>query len=209
MKKETDWIFIHNPRTGGETIRTLLHKFKNKHIKASQIKNIKEKYSFAFVRHPISRIISWYNHLLKHEYFNKIENNSLNDKSLCYNLLKGEIKMLPKTERELAEKYDINKWIKILLKKPELFNANYGPLSLQYSYIYSKTGEKLVTDVYKFENYTENLKIILKKIGKEELISNIEKTNHSIKKNCELTEESKKLIYDYFKKDFELFNYNL
>tara|TARA_X000000950_G_scaffold288374_1_gene404790 strand:- start:686 stop:1318 length:633 start_codon:yes stop_codon:yes gene_type:complete len=210
MEKEIDWIFIHNPKTGGETIRTLLNiPGENKHARASQIKNIKEKYSFAFVRHPVSRMISWYNHLLKHKYFSEIKTNSLNNKSECYRKLKLKQKMTPIKERELAERYNINGWIKILLKKSELFNKKAGPLSLQYTYIYSKTGEKLVSDVYKFENYTENLKTILGKIGKEELISNIEKTNHSIKKNCELTEESKKLIYEYFKKDFELFNYNL
>ena len=209
MEKEIDWIFIHNPKTGGETIRTLLNKFGKKHIKASQVENIKEKYSFVFVRHPVSRIISWYNHLLKHKYFSEIQTNSLNNKSQCYKKLKLKQKLTPTKERELAERYDINKWIKILLKSPNIFNKHFGPLSLQYTFIYSETGEELVTDVYKFENYTENLKTILRKIGKEELISNIEKTNHSIKKNCELTEESKKLIYEYFKKDFELFDYNL
>lgn len=209
MEKEINWIFIHNPRTGGETIRTLLNRHTNKHIKARQITNIKQKYSFIFVRHPISRLISWYNHLLKHKYFSKIETNNLNNKSQCYRELKLGLKMFPIKERELAEKFDINKWVKLLLKRPDIFNKKYGPLSLQYTYVYSKTGEKLVQDIYKFENYVENLKIILKKIGKEELISNIEKTNHSIKTNCELTEENKKLIYEYFKKDFELFDYKL
>ena len=209
MKKEIDWIFIHNPRTGGETIRTLLNKYKNKHIKAYEIKNIKEKYSFAFVRHPVSRIISWYYHLLKHEYFSEIQNNPLNNKSQSYNVLKSRKKMTPNAERELAEKHDINGWIKILLKNYKLFNQKYGPLSLQYTYIYSKTGEKLVSDVYKFENYTDNLKIILNKINKKNLISRIQKTNHSIQKNCEITQENKDLIYEYFKKDFELFDYKL
>jgi hypothetical protein len=209
MKKEIDWIFIHNPRTGGETIRTLLNKYKNKHIKAYEIKNIKKKYSFAFVRHPISRIISWYYHLLKHKYFSEIQNNPLNDKSQSYNVLKSRKKMTPNAERELAEKHDLNGWIKILLKNYKLFNQKYGPLSLQYTYIYSKTGEKLVSDVYKFENYTDNLKIILNKINKENLISRIQKTNHSIRKNCEITQENKDLIYEYFKKDFELFDYKL
>ena len=210
MKNEIDWIFIHNPRTGGETIRTLLNKYKNdKHRKASQIKNIKEKYSFVFVRHPVSRIISWYYHLLKHKYFSKIETNNLNDKSQCYRELKKRNKMKPHVERELAEKHDINGWIKILLKNYKKKKKKYGPLSLQYTYIYSETGEKLVSDVYKFENYTDNLKIILKKINKKNLISRIQKTNHSIKKDCELTEENKKLIYEYFKKDFELFDYKL
>ena len=61
---KTDFIFIHNPKTGGETIETLL-KIKKNHYYIYKRKNeIKNNYSFTFVRHPITRIISWYNHSL-------------------------------------------------------------------------------------------------------------------------------------------------
>ena len=48
------------------------------------------KYSFVFVRHPVTRIISWYNHLLKHLY---LETNELNDKSESYKYLKNNYKI--------------------------------------------------------------------------------------------------------------------
>jgi hypothetical protein len=51
------------------------------------------KYSFVFVRHPVTRIISWYNHLLKHLYFEDLKTNELNDKSESYKYLKNNYKM--------------------------------------------------------------------------------------------------------------------
>jgi hypothetical protein len=86
-----------------------------------------------------------------------------------------------------------------------------GPLSLQYKYVYDldcKT--QLVSDVYRFENYEEELKKVLKKIEREDVIKDIKITNNS--KSCLneiLNKESLDLIYNYFKKDFELFDYKI
>ena len=205
-------IFIHNPKTGGETIDALLElKRSDKHKFPKEMKNkLKNQYSFVFVRHPISRIISWYNHLLKHKYFKSIESNELNDKSECYNLLKNNIKLGPTKHRLLAEKHNINDWIKIMIENENIYaQSKSGPLSFQYNYVFDDDGTKLVTDVFKFENYEENLKHVLTKLDKKHLINKIKKTNMSIKKNDIINEESKKLIYEYFKKDFDSFDYDI
>tara|TARA_Y100000816_G_scaffold240990_1_gene187720 strand:- start:237 stop:875 length:639 start_codon:yes stop_codon:yes gene_type:complete len=208
---KTDFIFIHNPKTGGETIETLL-KIKKNHYYIYKRKNeIKNNYSFTFVRHPITRIISWYNHLLKHLYFTELKTNVLNDKSQCYKALKKNGKMGPEKHRILAENNDINNWIKIMFSNINEYNKpDHGPLSLQYLFVYDldcKT--QLVTEFFKFENYHEELIKLLKKLKKDYLIKDIQETNKSIKKSDELTQESLDLIYNYFKKDFDLFNYNI
>ena len=59
------YIFIHNPKTGGDTITALLKVY---------------KYSCIFVRHPVTKIIYWYNHL------------ELNDRSESYKCLKNASK---------------------------------------------------------------------------------------------------------------------
>jgi len=207
--KRNNFIFIHNPKTGGETIETLLKHRKN-HSYAYELKDkIKNKYSFVFVRHPVTRIISWYNHLLKHRYYKDIENNKLNNSSTCYDKLKKSHKMGPRVHRQIAEKNNINDWIKIMLNDVDTYNKpQWGPLSHQYLYVYDTDGKtKLVSEFFKFENYQEELIKIFKKLKKEELIKSIDKTNHSKKINDKLTSESIELIYNYFEKDFELFNY--
>jgi len=202
-----EYVFIHNPKTGGDTITALLNIEKtHKHIYLRK-DEILNKYSFVFVRHPVTRMISWYNHLLKHLYFEDLETNELNDRSESYKCLKNNYKMGPDKHRILAENnlikkmfFDINKY-----KDPD-----WGPLSLQCNYVYDldyKT--QLVTDVYRFENYEEELKKVLVKIEREDLIKHIKVTNNSKQVNDKLNKESLDLIYNYFKKDFELFNYKI
>lgn len=209
--KNDEIVFIHNPKTGGETVEILLNIKKNHNYAFKRVNElIFSKYSFVFVRHPVSRIISWYNHLLKHQYVHKIQSNELNDRSECYILLKNNIeKMGPHIHRELAENNDINDWIKIMLNNIDIYgNPDWGPLSFQYKYIYDdKLKNILVKDVFKFENYRDNLIKILKKINKPHLIKDVQKTNMSHKINTKLNSDSIELIYNYFRKDYELFNY--
>ena len=92
----------------------------------------------------------------------------------------------------------------------EYNKPDWGPLSLQYKYVFDldcKT--QLVSDVFRFEQYEEELKNLLKKLKKDNLIKNIKQTNHSKKISEKLNSESLKLIYNYFKKDFDLFNYKI
>jgi hypothetical protein len=205
------YVFIHNPKTGGDTITALLN-IKKTHTYINLRKDkILNKYSFVFVRHPVTRMISWYNHLLKHLYFKDLETNELNDKSESYKCLKNNYKMGPDKHRILAENNNINDWIKILfLNIDEYKDPDWGPLSLQCNYVYDldyKT--QLVTDVYRFENYEEELKKVLVKIEREDLIKDIKVTNNSKQVNEILNKESLDLIFNYFKKDFELFNYKI
>ena len=205
-----EYIFIHNPKTGGETIEILLNILKDHTFVYLRKNEIKDKYSFTFVRHPISRIVSWYNHLRKHLYFKDIETNELNDKSECYRFLKMKVKLGPEKHRILAENNDINNWIKIMFSNINEYNEPGGPLSFQYKYVFDldcKT--QLVTDIFRFEQYEEELSKLLKKLKKDNLIKDIKQTNHSKKNSEKINSESLKLIYNYFKKDFDLFNYKI
>lgn len=205
-----DFIFIHNPKTGGETIETLLKIDKNHEYARDRLVN-KNIYSFVFVRNPITRLISWYNHLRKHLYFNQIisETNSLNDKSQTYNSIKNGILIKPQKHRELAEQHNIDDFICIMLTNHLEYNFPYwGPLSFQYDYVFDVDNTQLVIDIYKFENYKEELTKILIKLNKNDEIENINKTNHSINSVIKLQDDTIELIYKYFKKDFIAFNYD-
>jgi len=119
--------------------------------------------------------------------------------------------MGPDKHRILAENNNINDWIKkMFLDINKYKDPDWGPLSLQYKYVYDldcKT--QLVTDVYRFENYEKELKKVLKEIEREDVIKYIKITNNSKKVNEILNKESLNLIYNYFKKDFELFDYKI
>jgi hypothetical protein len=127
-----DYVFIHNPKTGGDTITALLNIRKTHTYIYLRKDEILNKYSFVFVRHPVTRIISWYNHLLKHLYFKDLETNELNDKSESYKCLKNNYKMGPDKHRILAENNNINDWIKKMLLSniDEYKDPDWGPLSL-------------------------------------------------------------------------------
>ena len=77
---------------------------------------------YSFVRHHVTRIISWYNHLLKHLYFKDLETTELN------------YKMGPDKHRILAENNNINDWIKKMLLSniDEYKDPDWGPLSFKY-----------------------------------------------------------------------------
>ena len=210
-----DIIFLHNPKTGGETIGGLLQIRKNHCYAKMRIKEMENKYSFTFVRHPVDRMISWYNHLKKHMYFQELEKNELSVKSECYQILKQGYKMGPDKHRILAENNNINDWIKIMLSNPkEWHNPFWGPLSKQYNYSHilkevngKKEHVKVVSDIFYFENYVDELKKLLKKVDRHDLIPKIMVTNNSRRKNTVVNEESIKLIQEYFKLDYELLGY--
>ena len=129
---------------------------------------IKNKYSFTFVRNPISRIVSWYNHLIKHTYLKDIESNELNDNSECYKALKNNEKIGPEIHRKLAENNNINDYIKIIFSDINKYNIqNVSPLTHQYKYVFDEeVTRQLVTEVFRFEDYENQLIILLKKIKK-------------------------------------------
>lgn len=205
--------FIHISKTGGETIDVLLNLDKD-HTMAKDVLNIGNYYSFCFVRNPYTRLYSWYHHLRKHLNFPELtkRTNNLNNKSICYNMLKSGMKLGPVEHRELAEKLNFNDWVKIILTDKKYLEPWWGPCGKQCDYIYDCNGRQLVNDVYKFENYTSNLRTVLIKIGRSDLISQINITNYNCyPQKCEdaYTNETKKLVYEYFKSDFTLFGYTM
>ena len=141
-KTKKNYVFLHNPKTGGETIDILLDLQKDHRKAYERKKEINQNYSFVFVRHPVTRLVSWYYHLLKHRYIDQIENNQLNNKSLSYNILKKggkKNKMGPNFHRILAENKNLNDWIQIMIKNSDKYSKRNdgagGPLSFQYSYV--------------------------------------------------------------------------
>jgi hypothetical protein len=211
----TDFIFIHVPKTGGETIELLLniqkfHDFAYIRKKAYTEKEWNSAFKFAFVRNPWDRLVSWYFHLRKHLYFDDIKNttNDLEKQSTCYKLLDDGFLMKPNHHRELAVQTTFREWVTEILTNPIYRKPDWGPNSLNYNMLYHDN-QLMVDEIFKFENYEENLKKILSKIGKSDLISKIQKTNRTIHDSYQsyYDEQTKELVRRYFAKDIETFGY--
>ena len=155
--------------------------------------NLTNKFVFAFVRNPYDRIKSWfYYHANLEPYKSKTLNQWI--KEGC------------ETHWEIQNKTN---WAKEKL----------NPL-LQYNFI---EGTKKVDYIGRIENFEIDCKNIISKINKilkkEKISKQLEykplqqnswrqfPKHEKKKKEEEITEENKELIYKMFRKDFEYFNY--
>lgn len=148
--------------------------------------NLKDKYIFAFVRHPYERIVSWF-------YYHK---NTEPYKSLTLN------EWISKGCKTHWKKQNETNWKK----------ENLSPL-LQYNFI---EGNSNINYIGKMENFEQDCKNIIDQINilleqnnySKITFSNIKVNSRSNLNKDKITEENKNLIYNMFKKDFEYFNYN-
>ena len=96
---------------------------------------------------------------------------------------------------------DFNTWVKNVLATTT--SIDIAPC---YDWI-TEDGKYIVTDILKFENYENDFKDFLSKYNLKagELLQH-KKTNH-LHYSKYYNEESKKIVYDLYEKDFEQFNY--
>ena len=148
--------------------------------------NLNDKFVFTFVRNPYSRIKSWFNY---HKHIPMYKNKTLN----------RWIKEGCKTHWKIQNQTN---WIK----------EKKSPL-LQYNFI---EGNKNIDYIGKMENFQKDNIIIISKLNEIFKKNNIQKKikylpnkKNQSKKNKEvLTQESKDIIYNLFKKDFDYFGYD-
>ena len=153
--------------------------------KYKSVYNFNDLYIFTFVRNPYDRIISWYYY---HNVLEPYKNYTLNDwvKNGC---------KVHWTVQNMTNWKEINK----------------SPL-LQYNFI---EGNKNIDFIGKMENFEEDCKKLIDILNNIFINRNIDKRitysskihNKTKQKKEELTDESKRIIYKMFKKDFEYFGY--
>uniref|UniRef100_A0A6C0CTS6 Sulfotransferase domain-containing protein n=1 Tax=viral metagenome TaxID=1070528 RepID=A0A6C0CTS6_9ZZZZ len=187
-RKQLPILFIHVPKTGGNSIKKTQF-FKRckyfKHKPITQIKNHKSdyKYSFAVTRNPYDRVVSAF-HYLK----NGGEPNNAGD-------LQRQKKLL---------KY---KAFSDFVKDLHLFihDTHFRP---QYTFVCDKNDRILVDCILENETLERD---IIKLYEKEGLpVENIPKVNTSKHDNYSKYYDDvniKNKVYQIYKKDFELFNY--
>jgi len=205
MKKN---LFIHIDKTGGTSIVNSLklskltlckngnnhdnYDYKNKHFSYKQycdylnLKNLNDYFVFTVIRNPFTWVISRYNFLKRQNYDENFWKNH------------------PHNSVKFAYLYnDINTYISELDKH----NSLPFPKS-QTEYLINRDNKVNIDFILKFENLEQDWNILLKKLNKEEVpLSKLNTYNNNNLKI--LTQESKNIIYEWYKKDFENFNFSI
>lgn len=184
-----DYYFIHIPKNAGTSIINQFFKLGNKigtHYNINYYPiNIRKK-TFAICRNPYTRLVSCYNYFkMKKSYWHS------NDGSTPYGL------------HELYDYCNKNTF-DIFVKDLCIYNKFTNNIHIlpQYKWIITPNNE-IISKIIKIENINEELSELFNE--KIDLI----KINKSMS-NCDnyYTLESKQLVYEYYKQDFEYFNYD-
>lgn len=198
-KNNTEFVFIHVSKTGGETLITLLGLRKDHGTAYERLCDQKQQmrlqrvpsanaWKFAVVRNPYSRLVSWYFHLRRHllpaEHVAR-NTTSLGKKAPCFQLCeKNGVKMNPAEHRFLAERLPFREWAFAILMQPDLYRLPvWGPCGTQTEMLcHPVSGDLLVDDVYRYEDgYAEVvLPDILRRLGRADLVPQIQVTNSSV-----------------------------
>lgn len=209
-------VFIHIPKAGGTSIETCLcdfplfrHKLINKYNWYGNIKNDDIKYEldhstmaylknnckyynqnyfkFSVVRNPYARLVSEY-HYCKYQYSRYIKNLD-SFKDFIY---------------EIKSKF---KYIIQNKEKDHLYVSHYLP---QYLFTHNYRKVLIVDKVYKLENIKEDWKDICKNLNIEKDLVKVEKysSKHEYNYLDYYNQELKDIVYDLYKDDFIIFNYN-
>jgi hypothetical protein len=182
--EEKKIVFIHNPKAAGNTIKDILDISKNKttHVTPSLLipKSVWESYHTVMaVRHPFDRLISSYNYHTQKSY-------------LGYYLEK-----FPNLHNLGIEEY-------FNIMKDEVF-----AIRPQSEYMQHLLSEKIVDSIIRYESLEQDLKTFCEKLGMN--FSSIPHLNPSSKKisiSWKTQKESfKKEVFEFYKNDFETFDY--
>ena len=209
------------------------YRYKNKHIKSKDIlddnlkikeilnistwhipfsflnkkymNNIFNKYTlFAIIRNPFDRIVSEYGFWIR--YYN---NNKHKDYA------KDTLKMLKEIYETLeVNPANLNKFIHKILDNKYKYDLD-GHLIPMYKYTHIKNNHELILicDILRYENLNNDFNRYIDsyniKLPKDSLLkTHINRTDTEITRK-HLDEKSIKLIQEYYKKDFELFGYDI
>lgn len=185
-------IFIHIPKVAGISIEQTLFKEKVGHQKVNSfLKEDKDKFknyfSFSFVRNPYDRLASAY-------FFLKNGGRNEYDKKW--------------SDANLVNFHSFKEFI-YALKSPLIQKQMNSIIHFhsQSSFVCDEDGKLAVNYIGKFENIEEDFKYVCNKIGVKCTLLHENKTTKKKDYSEYYTIEMKNIVYDVYKNDFELFNY--
>ncbi|APE01657.1 hypothetical protein BM526_07250 [Alteromonas mediterranea] len=184
-------IFIHIPKAAGTSV---LHALSGstKHVqrdhcsafnfKSADKKRFERSFKFAFVRHPVDRLLSVHRYLLS-------GGNGTNNKRLSA-LINSEYKQF--------DDFVLNYLDSMRLHTEVLFRP-------QFSFLCNEYYEVMVDFVGKYEKIDQDFKVVADKL---DLNTTLPKSNVSkLSNGSDVSDNVREKIFDLYSKDFELFEY--
>jgi len=199
-KKYDEFIFCHIPKTGGTSINTafgwsFFYKSPSSHrnLVIGTDHKITDKclhpncFIFAFVRNPYDRFVSYY--------------NFLKNKGGMY----GDIFWEPREMAEhnknvIGETKNISEFLRQENLEKKMMEHTASVMVPQH--VWLPNGADFIGKLENLDNDFKTLTSILKKD------LDLPHVNKSIKEATELDKEEKQIIYEFYKRDFELYGYD-
>lgn len=188
------FLYIHIPKTAGHSIQksglVKSEDWKN-HSKASEIRDIKQFYSFCFIRNPYDRMFSAYNfHKFSKEHVNRQTNRAI-------------------------EKYEsfesfVNDISSFADQDCKHNNIRLHFLFSQYDYI-TKDNKVIIDYVGRFDNMKEqfqHIQVLNPYYHKKYEMIVANDTNHKAWKTY-YTDELSEIVYNHWKIDFQFFGFDI
>nr|WP_321452382.1 sulfotransferase family 2 domain-containing protein [uncultured Carboxylicivirga sp.] len=203
-------IFIHLPKTGGESITSFFDDNDRniaKHANALQIREYvgekiwNEYFKFTIVRNPYEQAVSMYSHLRKplyqkNEIYKKYGKTILNPILACKVALRKNFPSYCKKIYKRDYKY---------IEKDRQWNINY--FSPYLDWITDSDGNIIIDYIGRFENLTEEINHIFKVINKDhQTIPVHNKSNHT-HYSTYYNQDARKIINQHYNKDIKYFSY--
>ena len=210
ISKKHKFLFIHIQKTGGSTISRLLRQhfpdakpLSNMHAHSYEAKNIlkdayQDYYSFAFVRNPWERLVSWY--------------TMIQEKAHLMTSFEKVVRLGRFYNRLWQYAHaNSNNFEEFLINCTEEIKDKSGTRSFAYNqldYLTDPQGNVIVDEIFRFEDFLGSSKKLFKKLDNIEL-DLIPKENPSKHKHYTeyYSEASKELVAERFSKDIAYFGY--
>lgn len=183
-------IFIHIPKTGGQSIYQSLFETKRSHIdlkyfEAHNPRLFNEYFKFAFVRNPYSRLVS--------SFFYTVQAKDHN---------------LNWVNKDLKNDRDFPRFLSALnqsaFRQKVLTHPNFRP---QHKFVTNLNGNVALDYTGRFENIGSDFEFLSDKLSIVHKLAHRNKSDHESPENY-FNPDSLKLINDMYAIDFEIFGYS-
>lgn len=190
--KETGCLFIHIPKAAGTSISHALYGENVGHYTAGFYKDLSAReydkyFKFAIVRNPWDRVVSAYK-------FVKQGGTEL-------------VSPLPDDDFQSDEFKSFDVFVKNWLTRVDLKKKDvvFQP---QYWYVCDDSGQIIVDYIGKLEKLNEVSEVVSKKLGRELIIPELNKSDRKTDYRSYFDEETKEIVAELYRKDIQLFGYD-